>query len=930
MRRTNFDTRLIQILSAMATLAVMVAVAAIGVNQYLVRTQDDLIKSSLPAMELASRIGASAEVVGSLASAFVQANTSDALDQIATALSQAVISIENGAQRLERMSPTGILDVQSTQVKVVVARMTANAHQELLLAGRIRTMALDVAQNGAQLDSLIEAEIDLARLRVTAAIADLYSSPGADPHPTLDALADRYFFAFERLTELARMVDATRLQFQQVPTITTPQDLLTARADLSARLSMAMRRVVFLPSPSAAEQVAAYLLQLQQAVATGGLIGLQRNKIALQVSIAQDQLLLQKTVADLSGRARQARDAVRAEGLAQIAIAKQRSSRMIFALVVIVVGAVIAGAVLWLYARRQLVARLGYISRRIVAVAGGDYGAQIPISGHDEIGRMEKALNILRRRAHDAERLRGSLEQAVIARTGDLVAEMQASDTARTAAEAADRSKIEFLARMSHEIRTPLNGIIGMLDLLAVDEQDAARKPRILTALNSARELLDITNDILTYASGEDRSNRGNPMHFKFRELVGQMGHQLQSLAATKGLEVVVDLSDSAPLALLGDVVKIRQIVGNLMSNAVKYTKRGVVSLIVEHAIDDHSNQPVVSFTVADTGVGMTLNSIANAFDAYTRADSAKRAGIEGLGLGLAISRNLTEALGGVLSVESAVGVGSRFTLTVPLLIGDAALAGEDDAPGPQANLGHEVLVIDDHKVNLMVARGYLERLGCRVTEAATGATGLNVIAERRFDLVLIDLDLPDMRGEEVAHRIVKDENAAVLVALTAHLMADTPENRVRLGVARIMSKPISPRVLAEVLAKVRDSCATAPVSLDHAEVLKSLTEDISDLGAETTALIVQEFLEDLPRSVTTILTAPSDVQRKAAHKLKGAASNFRLDQLCAALTQVEVAESGADADLLELVQTQALAAAAGLETAAKEAGLQTLAGSTK
>ncbi|WP_323005210.1 ATP-binding protein [Pseudorhodobacter sp.] len=930
----NFDTRLTQILSAMAALAIMVGVAAIGVNRYLVRAQDDLVQSNLPAMELASRIGASAEVVGSLASAFVQADTDDAIDQIATALSQAVISIEDGAQRLEEMSPTGNRDLQSLRANEVVSRMTANAHQDVQLATRIRATALEIAKDGVQLDALIEAGTDLARIRITAAIADLYSSRGADPRPPLDALADRYFFAFERLTELARMVDATRLQFQQVPSITTSQALEAARADLSARLDLATRRVVFLPSPLAAAQASAHFLRQKQAVATGGLIDLQRDRITLQASIAQDRMLLQKTVATLSARAHQVRDAVQAKGLAQISVAKQRSTYVIFVLVVVVVAAVIAGMVLWLYARRQLVSRLGAVSRRIVAVAGGDYGAPITISGHDEIGRVEKALNILRRRARDAGQLRDSLEQAVIARTGDVVAHMQASDIARAAAEAADRSKTEFLARMSHEIRTPLNGIIGMLDLLAVDERDMARKPRILTALNSARELLDITNDILTYASGEDRSNRGNPVHFKLRELVGQMGHQLQSLAAPKGLEVVVDLADNAPLAVFGDVVKIRQIVGNLMSNAVKYTKRGVVSLTVDHAVDDRRNQPVVSFTVADTGVGMTREAIAHAFDAYTRADSAKRAGIEGLGLGLAISRNLTEALGGGLSVESAVGVGSRFTLTVPLLMGDAALAGADDAPAPQANMGHEVLVIDDHKVNLMVARGYLERLGCRVTEAATGAAGLKAMAKQRFDLVLIDLDLPDMRGEDVAQRSVKDENAPVLVALTAHLIADTSENRLRLGVARIMSKPISPRVLAEVLAEVGanvgDRCATAPVRLDHAEVFASLIQDISDLGAETTGLIVQEFLADLPAAVATILSAPAEGQRKAAHKLKGAASNFRLDQFCAALAQVEAAKDGADADLLGVVQRQALAAAAALEGAAKEAGLQPLAGSTK
>ena len=194
----------------MAALAIMVGVAAIGVNRYLVRAQDDLVQSSLSAMQLASKIGASAEVVGSLASAFVQANSGEDLDQIAAALLQAVISIESGARRPEGMNPSGYPDAQGAQAQDIVARMTANAHQELQIAGRIRAIADDLAQEGERLDALIEAETDLARLRITAGIAQLYATPDADPRPTLDALADRSFFGFERLTELARMIDATR------------------------------------------------------------------------------------------------------------------------------------------------------------------------------------------------------------------------------------------------------------------------------------------------------------------------------------------------------------------------------------------------------------------------------------------------------------------------------------------------------------------------------------------------------------------------------------------------------------------------------------------------------------------------------------------------------------------------------------------------
>lgn len=906
----------------MAALAIMVGVVAIGVNRYLVRTHDHLVQTSLPAMELAVRIGASAEVVGALASAFVQADNSADLDKIAVALEQAVSQIDAGAKALDGVDHLP----QASRAADLVARMTQNAHEELALEARIRTMADAVSLAGARLDALIAAQTDLARLRVTAGIADIYSGPATDPRPTLDALADRYFFAFERLTELARLTDATRLQFQQMPDFTVQNDVETARAALGARLTLAMRRTLYMPSPSAAKEADALMQRQQDALLTGGVVDLQRDRIVRQVAISQDRAQLQTIIAALSARARQARDTVQAEGLARIAAAKERSMALLVGLTLVVSGAVVAGVALWVYARQQIVARLGTISRRIVAVAGGDYGAPIAISGHDEIGRMEKALNILRRRATDAARLRESLEDAVIARTGDVVAEMQASDAARANAEAANRSKTEFLARMSHEIRTPLNGIIGMLDLLVAETQSTDSEARSRTALRSARALLEITNDILNYAGSEDRANRSNPVHFQLRELVGQMGHQLQSLAATRTIEVSVDLSETAPLILLGDVVKIRQIVGNLISNAVKYTKRGSVSLRIDHAFDAKSGQPVVSFTVADTGVGMTREGIAHAFDAYMRADSAKRAGIEGLGLGLAISRNLTEAIDGALTIESEPGVGSRFTLTVPLWLGDPAQI-IDEMQVPAANLDRAVLVIDDHAVNLMVARGYLDRLGCQVTEAATGAAGLQATAQQRFDLVLIDLDLPDMRGEEVAMQIAKSENPPVLVALTAHLIDDTDDNRARIGVARILSKPISPRALAQVLSDLKAS----PLPIDDTGVSDSLTADIADLGYQTTALIVREFLEDLPRAVARIVAAPTaQAQRKMAHKLKGAASNFQLTQFCAALAQIESAQDGADAVRLIEMQKLAQEVAVVLQATARKVGLQTVDGSTK
>jgi len=910
----------------MGVLALMVGVAAIAVNRYLVRSHSELIHASVPAMELSSRIGASAEVVGTLATALAQADTRDDLDDISEALGQAVSNIEKGARELESMDPTRLPISDTSRTGEIVIRMTENRHTELRLTHRVAEELVLVTRVGEQLNSLIEAETDLARLRITASITGIYSGLDTSPLPELDRLADQHFFAFERLAELTRLVDAIRMQLQLVPRTTERAGLEFIRSDILDQLILANRRLIYLPTASTRGKAQTLLLLYRETIGDSSLIGLQAAKMEAQASISEDSEQLHRIISGLSEQARQVRDTVQADVLAQIARAERRSSLLAAVLLVTVLTAVITGSVLWLYARRQLVARLGNLSRRILAVAGGDFGLPMPISGQDELGRMEKALNILRRRAIDAARLRGHLEEAVILRTGEVVAEMRVSDAARAEAENANRDKTEFLARMSHEIRTPLNGLIGMLDLLEAKEAEEGRQERVRIALRSARELLEITNDILNYADSEDRSDRGNPVHFRLRELVGQLGQQLQSLALKKNLEPVVDLADPAPQVLCGDVVKIRQVVSNLISNAVKYTKQGMVTLSVGHVIDKNTGKTVLSFTVADTGTGMTRDAVAHAFDAYMRTDAVKRAGIEGLGLGLAISRNLTETMGGALSVESELGVGSRFTLTVPLALGDVAQLAQDSAQILQPGAEHKVLVIDDHAVNRMVARGYLERLGCKVSEAENGTTGLEACHIGRFDFIFIDLDLPDMTGEEVAAEIGTGPGVPVLIALTAHLISDTETNRARLGVARILSKPVSPRELAEVLEN--------PVQPDPAPdakgVLESLHADISDFGLETTGMIVREFLKDFPGSLETMLTAPAGQQRKAAHRLKGAASNFRLEEFCEILAQVEKQEAGAGEVLLHHVRKTAEKAVATLETAAIDAGIQTAAGSTK
>lgn len=908
MPKARLDSRLYGVLALLGGLTLIVGLLAIGVNRYLVRIHEGTLARALPVAEAAGRIRSAADLATTLSAGVAQARTVAKLDTLRGRLDGALHDIAQGVAALTAASPDSGTAPDTAPLTARLDPMMKEAVAAIRLGQRRAALARAIAETGDRVSALVTAQTDLARLRVTAGIADLYDGRQPPDRAALDRLADRDVFAFERTTELARQTELLRIASAQMAALTDGAGIAAQRDRQAGLVAEAERRVDFLPSGQARAAVNDALAQYRR----DALGAVSAAHVAAQDRLDRNLTGFQAELAGTLRSVHALQIAAQRDSLDRIARDATLAERVFALLLATVALAVLAAGAVSFATWRRLLTRLGRVIARLMAIADEDFGQPLPITRADEIGRMEQALNVLRLRAQEALRLRRDMERAVDAATRGLVDEMQAADAARNAAVQADRGKSVFLARMTHEIRTPLNGMIGMLELMAAGETSPDRQARLNTALVSARDLLGIANDILDFASADMAEGAARPVHFWLRDLIAQIHAPLAALAAQKGLAVTVDLAEGAPEALRGDVAKIRQVMTNLVSNAVKYTDHGHIALLVDHAADPATGQPVLSLTVADTGVGMARDQVAQLFDGYGRPDWLLRVGAEGAGLGLAIARSLTARLGGGLSVESVPGVGSRFTLTVPLETGDPAQIAQSGPPRTP-RFDASVLVVEDHPVNRMVARGFLDRLGCRVIEADSAAAAHAAIRAGGFDLALVDLNLPDRPGHEVIAALRALRPGLPVAALTADPVAGDPDAPAWLGVDAVLQKPVSLRDLAGFLDRLDMQPQVTPPQV-------TLDQDIAQIGAATVQAMVTTFLDDLPGALDAITAATGPARAKAAHRLKGSASNFGLERLCAHLHAIETAPGDLDDPRL---RADADAARAALIAAAARHGLR-------
>lgn len=928
---------------AMAMLVMLSALIGVSGFSFVAKTERNVVDTAIPAMiearqvsELSSRIIASVQTLSNAKNEEERKLSGKVLFSQLEQLLSHIKALGGG----ESFDPLLLERLESNVQGVIdnLADLGVSVEKKLWLAKEVESRVEEMRLLSEELEQLTRTQVlntsTIAVANVTHIYDLLESGKANQAYQALDALVEVDLDLSERLHELHLLAFKMLNQIEEARTLTNIERIQDVRQEFDANLKIMVRRVQAVEDPTRSEQMSHLLNELgKRQVVFNILKQKYQNELESQQLMQENLALfshLNSTVNKLVD------DSNQATTKAVSALTETLNLAQLILTVISLAGLVVAVVIVWRVVYLSVVKRLTEYSAALLQVAQGNLAIELTVRGNDELAHMGQAIITARNTAQalkvvaegeakakrELQEHKEHLEELVTERTRQLQLTNQKLNhevlnhaKARAQAEQANRAKSAFLATMSHEIRTPMNGVLGTAQLLMESGLNPLQKRYADIINRSGKHLLAILNDVLDYSKIEAGHLAIRQAPFELRQMVEDTFQLMQSRAAEKNLTFSYHIESDVGNYWCGDVVRLSQVLNNLVGNAIKFTPQGSVDIYV--SLDPNADH-LVMFEVTDTGIGVTPEEQATLFDAFTQASGGQQS-TGGTGLGLAISRRIIEAMGGEMAMESEQGQGSRFWFSVPLIPSDPV------EPVPDADWSHylnaKILLVEDNAVNRIVAEGFLNSMGHAVVMAEDGAQAERHFAQQAFDLVLMDINLPDCNGTELIQRlkVIEQDQAhkTPIIAVSAHVFNEEVESYLAAGFDGFLAKPLEKRALEVMIQKMlegqakgatlpspQDTLFEQPDELslhpkadvvtqsDFVDVIhpQVLLTDMQVLGLEKMQEIVRLFQHSSDEILRQLASQSNDAAKVKglAHKLKGSAGSLGLHALMALCKEIE------------------------------------------
>ena len=905
-------------LTFMVMIALMAFGSVVGVLgfSYVEKTERTVIDSAIPAV-------IEARYISDLSTKII--STSQLLSQVDSEVERKTYgkelftSIESLYVRLKGLGvypfDKALLTRLDRQVQEIVdnlATMGNNVGEKVVLHQLIQDKSKTLTEIALQLEELARSQVLNSNTITIANVVKIYdlvdNGNKNSVYKALDTLVEIDLDLAERLHELRL------LTFKVVNTIDDARNshdiakVEKLRQDFTRDMTIITRRIQAVEDPNRTRQMRMLANDLTKSDRLFSeliqLVNINQKLKALSDENIHQFQELNVTIAQLL---EQAND-VTQQAVADVNFVLKVVQQLLISITLL--GLCLVIYIMWRYVYARVIMRLNQYEQAITDVANGQLNIELDTSGDDELARMGRSILVARDTAKELKEYKDSLELQIAQRTQELKSsnerlnvEIINHDKARDLAEQANRAKSAFLATMSHEIRTPLNGVLGTGELLRGSNLTAQQQQYVDIINRSGENLLDLLNDILDYSKIEAGHLSIRKVNFNVHSMITDVHHLFSSRAQQKGITLAFDMPADVPAWWIGDCTRIRQVLNNFVGNAVKFTHTGSVTIQLHVILDT-----TLLFEVVDTGVGIAEHEITTLFEAFTQAEEGQKV-YGGTGLGLAISQRLIEAMDGEIGVDSKEGLGSTFWFSLELDEGHCITETREQGTVPDV-ASARILLVEDNPVNQMVAVGFLERLGHSVTAVDTGLLAEYTLKEAQFDMLLLDINLPDTDGVSLQKRLREIEREkggsgsdTPILAVSAHVFSEDVESYLAAGFDGFLGKPLVENQLIKMLNRFLSDVYQVKDKNDNMETLNFITEideaeedidmvlnekvlqsDLAVLGEERMLKIIDLFRQSAKENVLQLQEAIYQGDgyqvNQLAHKLKGSAGSLGLMQL--------------------------------------------------